>query len=94
MAETTSGKTKLVTTRVTTTSTTKTTMKTTRVTTTAAEKESEPPIDAVITWVNGSDPDFVKELNKYKAVKDGVDVRENRFADFVRGFLLIPYTIF
>ena len=94
MAETTGEKAKQVTTRVTTTSTTKTAMKTTRVTTTAAEKESEPPIDAVITWVNGSDPDFVKELNKYKAVKDGVDVRENRFADFVRGFLLIAYTIF
>ena len=86
MAKTTSRKTEQVTTKVTTTSTAKTTVKTTRLTTTSAEKESEPPIDAVITWVNGSDPDFVKELNKYKAVKDGVDVRENRFADFVRGF--------
>ena len=52
-----------------------TTLKTTKA-------ESEPPIDAVITWVNGSDPEFVKVLHKYRPPKKG---EANRFADFVKG---------
>ena len=29
-------------------------------------KSSTEPIDAVYTWVNGSDPDFIQSLNDYK----------------------------
>jgi len=37
------------------------------------------PIDAVITWVNGSDADFIKSLHRYKRKSKQL---QNRFADF------------
>ena len=47
------------------------------------------PIDFVYTWVNGSDPDFVDEITKYKQQEGIEDVSfenerqsNNRYADF------------
>ena len=48
----------------------------------AAKTEKAPPVDAVITWVNGSDPEFVLMMNKFRPARKG---EANRFADFVRG---------
>nr|CAI5838871.1 unnamed protein product [Callosobruchus analis] len=43
---------------------------------------SEEPIDVVYTWVNGSDPLFLKNLNLYtKEIKDNVDYSKQRFDD-------------
>ena len=44
------------------------------------------PIDFVLTWVNGSDPDFVKSISQYRNDTENTfeDSRQsnNRYADF------------
>nr|CAH7747605.1 unnamed protein product [Callosobruchus chinensis] len=43
---------------------------------------SEEPVDVVYTWVNGSDPQFLKNLNLYtKEIRDNVDYSKQRFDD-------------
>lgn len=42
-------------------------------------------IDIVIPWVDGSDPDWIKEKNKYLGVvnkEDNIDARDNRYRDW------------
>ena len=39
-------------------------------------------IDFVITWVDGSDPLWVKEFNKYSSLKKNVDKRACNYRDF------------
>ena len=42
------------------------------------------PIDIVYTWVNGSDPDFIRQLNKQDKSHSNTaeDTSESRFQDF------------
>ncbi|XP_018567426.1 N-acetylglucosamine-1-phosphotransferase subunits alpha/beta [Anoplophora glabripennis] len=43
---------------------------------------SEEPIDIVYTWVNGSDPEFIKNLNKFVNGKnESFDISKQRFDD-------------
>ena len=46
------------------------------------------PIDLVITWVNGSDPRFIKELSQIKG-QDVSEIESNRFKDMNQ----LKYTI-
>ena len=40
------------------------------------------PIDAVYTWVNGSDPKFLKDLAKQKGGNAAGDTSQNRYRDW------------
>ena len=37
------------------------------------------PVDAVYTWVNGSDPDFIKSLKKFQMNNFYKDMDNHRF---------------
>lgn len=43
---------------------------------------SEEPIDVVYTWVNGSDPEFIRNLNAFVSGKnESFDISKQRFDD-------------
>ena len=42
------------------------------------------PIDIVVLWVDGKDPEWIKEFNRYSTdtKKEGIDSREERYRDY------------
>lgn len=42
-------------------------------------KQMNEPVDAVYTWVNGSDPDFIKSLEKFQMNNVHKDMDNHRF---------------
>lgn len=42
---------------------------------------NEEPIDVVYTWVNGSDPKFLTNLNNYLHLYQNVDASKQRYED-------------
>ena len=40
------------------------------------------PVDAVYTWVNGSDPEFIKSLEKFQTNNFHQDMDNHRFEGF------------
>ena len=46
------------------------------------KKKSNDKIDFIIPWVDGSDPEWIKEYNKYVSKDKVIDVRNFRFRDW------------
>ena len=42
------------------------------------------PVDAVYTWVNGSDPDFIKSLEEFQVDNSSRDMHNHRFEGLFR----------
>ena len=45
-------------------------------------------IDAVYTWVNGSDPEHIKQLNKYKSINVTTKYKMEEFDQFYKRFMI------
>ena len=56
--------------------------------------ENEEPIDVVFTWVNGSDPHFLEQLNEAETgSKTHIDdIKAQRFEGIIRRLLVIGMT--
>ena len=42
-------------------------------------KQMNEPVDAVYTWVNGSDPEFIKSLEEFQTTNFHQDMVNHRF---------------